>query len=385
MSSINPNNIDGTYPIAGQDNDSQGFRSNFTNIKNNFTYSKAEIEDLQNNALLKTALSGTTLDNNLNNVQLKGAQLIRTTETRVDLGSLGGASPVTVLWSDGHFQTVTTAGSITLTLDQWPTSGFWTSLKLQVNVTNTAHTLTLPTEVSVNQGSIKGITGQTVTFPSTGIYQFEFSTYNGGTDVAVRDLLRNYSAGFDANTASLVTLNVTGTSGNALSVNQNMTANGNAYVGGFLSVAGAINGGTLSVAGAVNGGVSTFTNVSASTGVRVTSSTGKLGYNAGGNITQGTNKYTGVTLNSATGTITMVNTSMANGNVATFTLTNSVVESSDYILVQHQSVGTLGAYVCTASPGSGSTQIHVTKLTTDAGPLSEAIVLRFAVIKSANS
>ena len=29
-SSINPNNIDGTYPIAGQDNDSQGFRDNFT-------------------------------------------------------------------------------------------------------------------------------------------------------------------------------------------------------------------------------------------------------------------------------------------------------------------------------------------------------------------
>ena len=70
MSSINPNNIDGTYPIAGQDNDSQGFRDNFTNIKNNFTFSKTEIEDLQNNAILKTALAGTTLDNNLNNAQL---------------------------------------------------------------------------------------------------------------------------------------------------------------------------------------------------------------------------------------------------------------------------------------------------------------------------
>ena len=32
-SNINPNNIDGTYPVAGQDNDSQGFRTNFTNIK----------------------------------------------------------------------------------------------------------------------------------------------------------------------------------------------------------------------------------------------------------------------------------------------------------------------------------------------------------------
>jgi hypothetical protein len=29
-SNINPYNIDGTYPVAGQDNSSQGFRDNFT-------------------------------------------------------------------------------------------------------------------------------------------------------------------------------------------------------------------------------------------------------------------------------------------------------------------------------------------------------------------
>ena len=43
-SNINANNIDGTYPIAGQDNDSQGFRDNFTNIKNNFTNAKSEMK-----------------------------------------------------------------------------------------------------------------------------------------------------------------------------------------------------------------------------------------------------------------------------------------------------------------------------------------------------
>ena len=35
-SQINPNNIDGSYPVAGQDNNSQGFRDNFTNLKVNF-------------------------------------------------------------------------------------------------------------------------------------------------------------------------------------------------------------------------------------------------------------------------------------------------------------------------------------------------------------
>lgn len=47
-SNINPNNINGNFPVAGQDNDSQGFRDNFTNILNNFSFAATEIGDLQN-------------------------------------------------------------------------------------------------------------------------------------------------------------------------------------------------------------------------------------------------------------------------------------------------------------------------------------------------
>jgi len=47
-SNINPNNINGNYPVAGQDNDSQGFRDNFTNISNNFSFAATEITGLQN-------------------------------------------------------------------------------------------------------------------------------------------------------------------------------------------------------------------------------------------------------------------------------------------------------------------------------------------------
>jgi hypothetical protein len=46
-SNINPTNIDITYPIAGQDNDTQGFRDNFSNIKNNFVVAKSEISAIQ--------------------------------------------------------------------------------------------------------------------------------------------------------------------------------------------------------------------------------------------------------------------------------------------------------------------------------------------------
>jgi hypothetical protein len=54
-SAINPNNIDGAYPVAGQDNNSQGFRDNFTNTKTNFEYAASEITDLQNKASSKVS------------------------------------------------------------------------------------------------------------------------------------------------------------------------------------------------------------------------------------------------------------------------------------------------------------------------------------------
>ena len=56
-SKIVPGNIDGTYPKAGQDNSSQGFRDNFSAINTNFTEAKSEIEDLQTNKASKDAAS----------------------------------------------------------------------------------------------------------------------------------------------------------------------------------------------------------------------------------------------------------------------------------------------------------------------------------------
>ena len=46
-SNINDAGINKDYPVAGQDNDSQGFRDNFNVIKTNFTNAKSEIETLQ--------------------------------------------------------------------------------------------------------------------------------------------------------------------------------------------------------------------------------------------------------------------------------------------------------------------------------------------------
>jgi len=57
-SKINTSGIDVTYPIAGQDNDTQGFRTNFTSIKNNLTYAGTEITALQANAAVSAVIVG---------------------------------------------------------------------------------------------------------------------------------------------------------------------------------------------------------------------------------------------------------------------------------------------------------------------------------------
>jgi hypothetical protein len=50
MSSINFESIDQNYPIAGQDNNSQGFRDNFNYIRSAFSTAKSEITALETNA-----------------------------------------------------------------------------------------------------------------------------------------------------------------------------------------------------------------------------------------------------------------------------------------------------------------------------------------------
>ena len=190
-SQINPNDIDGAYPVAGQDNNSQGFRTNFTNTVTNFQYAAAEITDLQNNAVLKAALTGTTLDNNMNGSLLYNYLAKEVSQTTSLIGTTSGS--VTLNWNNGSYQTVTTGGSIVLGFSNFPAAGVQASIVLQITVTNTAYTLQLPTAVTIGTANLQGYVPSTriITFSTTGTYNFAFSTVNGGTNVTVIDLNRN--------------------------------------------------------------------------------------------------------------------------------------------------------------------------------------------------
>lgn len=252
-SAINPNNIDGAYPVAGQDNNSQGFRDNFTNIKVNFQEAAAEITDLQNKAILKAALTGSTLDNNMNDALLYAAKIQDFSASKVTVTATSG--PIAINYASGHYQSISTSGSISLSFSNFPANGSYGYIKLQINITNVAHTVTLPSAVSVGLSGLQGYSAGTITFGATGTYEFAFGTYDGGNTITIFDLnraLTNFgTATFNVGTLSATTANVTGNvnAGNVISVG---TVSGDTVSSSStISATGNITGGNLTTAGAV--------------------------------------------------------------------------------------------------------------------------------------
>jgi hypothetical protein len=199
MSSINPNNIDGTYPIAGQDNDSQGFRDNFTNIKNNLNFAQAELADLQLNAILKAPLGSagqTSTNNTLNYELLAEAQLTRTVEKTAN--TVPSTATPTISWADGNHQRLFLSNTnLTLSFTGWPDANLHTRLRLEVLVANAASTITLPSSITtgINKLANANVTTKTLSYTSLdsgNIRVYEFSTWNSGATVLVVPVYQPY-------------------------------------------------------------------------------------------------------------------------------------------------------------------------------------------------
>ena len=90
-----------------------------------------------------------------------------------------------------------------------------------------------------------------------------------------------------------------------------------------------------------------------------------------------------MTLSKVCGKITTHNANLlANTNVA-FVWTNTAIAATDFVLIHHESGGTLGAYEIIATPAAGSATITIRNAT--AGALAEALVLRFTLIKGVDA
>lgn len=199
-SNINANNIDGNYPVAGQDNDSQGFRDNFTNTRTNFQFAANEISDLQQKVVLKQALDGTVLNNDMGGSLLLNARLQDISQSVVS--NLPTAGTVTIDYALGPYYAIpSTTGSVTLAFTNLSGAGTLSTFRVQITISNVAHTLILPTAVGAANSlkSLQNIIGvnvstRTITFSETGTYVFEFRTSDGGASVYIEDLVRSAGA-----------------------------------------------------------------------------------------------------------------------------------------------------------------------------------------------
>ena len=184
-SKIVPGNIDGTFPKAGQDNSSQGFRDNFAAINTNFTEAKSEIETLQTDKANLNA-SSDFADNEVTRAKFKD-----TSQTIYAHGTAGGS--IALNHANGHYQTITLNASATLSFTNWPATATLGKIILDVTCANVAHTLTIPSAVLVASNVTGGAgSSDTITLPDTTRFLYEFMTPDAGTTILMHQIGKGY-------------------------------------------------------------------------------------------------------------------------------------------------------------------------------------------------
>ena len=144
--------IDQTYPIAGQDNDSQGFRDNFNNIKDSLSLASADVKELQSKAVLKSAIG--TNDNVTND--MGGSSITNGKFSEFYASSYTPVSAVTtgqyVDLANGSFQSFVMGADIDFTFRGWPTTGQYAVVRLLLTAQdpNTPRTATFNSYQSQN-------------------------------------------------------------------------------------------------------------------------------------------------------------------------------------------------------------------------------------------
>jgi hypothetical protein len=201
----------------------------------------------------------------MNDVLLYAARIQDFAASKVAISNTSGA--ISVNYSTGHYQTITTSGNISLSFVNFPGTGIYGYIKLQINVTNIAHTVTVNAGTSIlGTSGIQGYvansaTSGTISFGATGYYEFAFGTYDSGQTITLFDLNRGLT-NFNAADLSLDDITATGTIsavGNVIGGNVSSTgsvsAAGNVIGGNVITVSAVSAGGNVTGGNIITGGL----------------------------------------------------------------------------------------------------------------------------------
>lgn len=202
-SQINTNGIDANYPVPGQNNSSQGFRDNFSQIKTQLNTGATEITDLQNKVLLKSALTGGTLNNDMANALISNASTSGFRSTTYNLGNaLAGTVLIDVNRADVQYGAI--ASNVVLQFTGWSPINTQSNVVLRLTYANANASISLPSSC-ISSNNNFGVTllenyanvanVATLTVPAnTSIVEYRFSSLDCGNTVSVEPTNRPYQA-----------------------------------------------------------------------------------------------------------------------------------------------------------------------------------------------
>lgn len=177
ISSIVYGNVDDTYPVAGQDNNSQGFRDNFAAIKTGLQVANANFTDLSTNTAKLNA------NNNFNGV------LIDNAETNRLYGTVHtGGNTTTVSLLNGEYQVFTPNNASTIAFADWPLSGLYAKVRVHLISLSGTKTITLFQSEGVVTPKFDDNFPVPFTVTAGADKIIEAWTYNGGSTVFVKYL-----------------------------------------------------------------------------------------------------------------------------------------------------------------------------------------------------
>jgi len=152
MSNINTNGINVNYPVPGVNNNSQGFRDNFASIVTNLNSAGTEISDLQAKVVVKQALLGTTINNDMANTLISNASTRSFRATTYNLGNnISGTVRVNASLGDVQYGTVT--GNTILQFGNWAPTGTQSNVQLSLSVSNAEAFITFPSSLMIDGDS----------------------------------------------------------------------------------------------------------------------------------------------------------------------------------------------------------------------------------------
>ena len=166
--------IDINYPEVGKDNDTQGFRSNFSNIQAALLVASDEITDLQENGFKLTET------NDFNYGIIKSAILQNSSELARQGNTLTTSGYATVDYTLGSYHrfSATSGFSYEFYIINWPATNNYGRIHLEITPTST----TTNTIITITNGILVGNKNFPLTYQQTRPIIYDvWSTDNGAT------------------------------------------------------------------------------------------------------------------------------------------------------------------------------------------------------------